>query len=310
MKTACSVEQRGGSIGTEQLNELMELLDVTAEVEVGGGGLIYGNYVEMPRAAQIDAEAVPEVLSLLGAPLPFGESESIDYLDLLYEFPVADKTLVVDALGNPDLAWDDQLGVTMTFPDLEASSDSVRALLDAILPGTLYEHDLPKTLRHWQPEPDWIPEDYWDALPADALVRKVEGLRKACSDSEDPTVKEATALAAFSLIESQSRQRVLRDVPKLRRHPGFYKYLIRSLQREAERAEGRKKLLKALEPGGTWGESICHWGLRNALALDLDSVTYKHDVFEWDSRQASGPLAVKCRSLADALGAHVRDNLA
>jgi len=50
----------------EQIEELVKLLDIPLQTEIGSDGFIYGNYIEFPKASEIDNDDRLRVLDILG----------------------------------------------------------------------------------------------------------------------------------------------------------------------------------------------------------------------------------------------------
>lgn len=267
---------------SQQFDDLIDLLNLEPQVESGNDDYIFGHYLEFPSASRIGLDLIPNVLEILGVPLPFGlvvEACSLSWLRDLNSFT---RELVLGALGEPTVTMTDAGEFLLAFPSLRVDSAEVVELVDRLLPPTLYEPELPDDQRYWQPdaddlygEPDDELLDLYRSRPVtcERLVGELRSLRATFDATGDSTVRKAILLACFSLVESFTRQRSLQRAPRFPRSPETEGLVLGLLRREVQNDERRQKVVNALEPGKAWEKQIPSWKLRNALAHDIDGVS-------------------------------------
>ncbi|MCT1385885.1 hypothetical protein M4D54_09665 [Brachybacterium sp. p3-SID1565] len=265
----------------QNIENLIELLDLQPQTDTGNDDFAFGNYVEFPRASQIDPDLIPAVLDALRVPLPFAGAVTAVSLRWLPTLSSITRILVLGALGEPSVSTTSEGEFLLTFPTLDARSEETLELVDHLLPTALYEHDLPSSHQYWQPDPEDLNGDPDDELfdlyrlrpvSLGTLIDELEALRAMFETTQEPTVQKAILLACFSLVESFTRQRALLNAPRFPASPQVEQLVLDLLRREVQDDGRRNRVVKALEPEKTWETKIPEWQLRNALAHDIGAV--------------------------------------
>lgn len=301
----------------QHIEDLIQLLDLQPQTEVGNDDFVFGNYVEFPPASQIDPQLIPAVLDILGVPLPFAGAVTACSLRWLPSLSPSIRALALEALGEPTVSTTEAGQYLLTFPYLDVRSEETTGLVDHLLPSTVYEHDLPDNRRHWQPDPEDLNRDPEDELlklyrsrpvTLDTLIGELDSLRTTFDATQEPTVQKAILLACFSLVESFTRQRALLNVPRFPESPSVEQLLLKLLRREVENDGRRSQVVKALEPEKNWEKQIPEWKLRNALAHDIGAVRIQDGeiAFEDGDRRVQERIADK---LFDDLIGYANRNL-
>lgn len=261
------------SPGTRQgpktrLHRIIEMLDLSPEAEVGKDDFIFGNMIEFPPARELDSSQFPELLAEFSIDLPVDSKLDENFLENLLskaDLDDAGRSLLLRVLEGSEIDW---------------GSDEMFDLVDHLLPGTLYDTDLPSDLSYWQPDD----ELYFDSeaemlrlfqeqpVAVSALLSELASIKESFQKSQDTVVKKSLILACFSLVESYTRQRIMVNVPVLSASPELNKYIESLLEQETRTEQRRAKLISVLEPNKKWKEQIPFWQLRNALAHDFGSV--------------------------------------
>lgn len=265
----------------QRLEELVRLLDLNPQPETGHDDFVFGNYVEFPIAAQIDPDLIPEVLDVLGVPLPFAGATTSSSLRWVQSLSSSTRALVIAALGEPAVSISESGEFLLKFPHLSTTSEETLELVDHVCPPALYESDLPESLRYGQPDPEDLSRDPDDELfdlyrshpvALDKLIDELGSLRTTFESTQDNTVQKAVLLACFSLLESFTRQRALLNAPRFPESPKLEALILRLLRSEVRDDVKRDRVVKALEPEKSWDKQIPGWQLRNALAHDIGAV--------------------------------------
>ena len=291
---------RGGRAAMPQkhIEDLIEILDLEPQIETGNDDFVFGNYVEFPSASQIDRALIPEVLNLLGVPLPFERAVEASFLAWLPNLDSATRTLVLEALGEPEISTSERGEFLLTFQNLTASSEKVLELVDLLMPSTLYEEDLADDLRYWQPDPEYLygePDDelldLFGSRPVDlnTLIFELKSLRDTFAATHDSTVQKAILLACFSLVESFTHQRSLQNAPRFPDSPDVERLIRRLLTREIRDDGKRKQVVNTLEPEKTWQRRIPGWELRNALSHDIGGVVIAYGEASFEGQKPETP---------------------
>ncbi|TFB66931.1 hypothetical protein E3N86_00775 [Cryobacterium sp. Hz7] len=264
----------------QQIEDLVHLLDLQPQTEIGNDGFVFGNYIEFPSAIQIDRDLIPDVLDILGAPLPFEGAVTASSLHWLPKLNASTRALVLKTLGEPTVVTTETGEYLLRFPHLGVRQKETTELVDHLLPSTVYEHDLPDTHLYWQPDPENMNQDADDELldlyrsqpvTLDTLIGELTSLHTTFEATGETTVQKAILLACFSLVESFTRQRALLKVPLFPDSPKLEQLLLKLLRREVVNDQRRRQVVNALEPEKLW-EEIPEWQLRNALAHDIGTV--------------------------------------
>lgn len=307
-------------MSTQYIEDLIRLLDLEAQTDIGSEGFIFGNYLEFPAASEIDSELLCEVLEILGVPLPFKGEATASSFTWLPDLSPAIRALVLEVLGKPEVSAMESGDFLLRFPDLNASPERIIEIVEGLLPQTLYENDLPDSLRYWQPDPEDSNCDPNDELLSrfrsqpvtlNTLTAELRSLQETLDATQEPVVKKAIALAGFSLVESFARQRALLKAPDFPGLPKFDDYLKTLLSREVEKEDRRKRLVNALEPGKEWKQQIPSWKLRNALAHDIGGVSAERKEFTYavDSRKSEKREKITEKNLFEELLGYAEENL-
>lgn len=162
----------------QNIEDLIQFLDLQPQTDTGNDDFVFGNYVEFPRASQIDPDLIPAVLDALRVPLPFAGAVTVVSLRWLPTLSSTTRILVLGALGKPSVSTTSTGEFLLTFPNLNAQSEETLELVDHLLPTALYEHDLPRSHQHWQPDPEDLNGDPDDELLDLYRLRPVSDLRK------------------------------------------------------------------------------------------------------------------------------------
>lgn len=304
----------------QHIEDLIQLLDLEPQTDTGNDDFVFGNYVEFPPASQIDSDLIPDVLDVLGVPLPFAAAVTAASLRWLPNLSPSMRALALEALGEPVVSTTEAGEYLLTFPHLNPSSEETIELVDHLLPSTLYEHDLPDSQRYWQPDPEDLNRDPNDELldlylsrpvTLGTLIGELESLRTTFDETQESIVQKAILLACFSLVESFTRQRALLNAPRFPESPEVEQLLIQLLRREVENDERRSRVVEALEPEKNWEKQIPAWRLRNALAHDIGGVVIDDGqiTFEDARRPHQNRVTVDADKLFDDLIGYANGNL-
>lgn len=294
-----------------RIEDMIQLLDLQPRTESGNDDFIFGNFVEFPPAAQIDPDLIPDLLDILGVPLPFAGAVTASSLHWLPSLSSSTRVLTLKALGEPTVSTTEAGEYLLTFPHLSVSSEGTLELMDHLLPSALYEHDLPDSQRYWQPDPedlirdsDYELLDLYRSRPVAlaTLIDELGSLRTIFDSTQEPTVQKAILLACFSLVESFTRQRALLNVPRFPESPNLEQLLLKLLRREVADDEKRSHVMKALEPKKHWDPKIPGWALRNALSHDIGAVAVEDGEISFEDAHRTAQKLVTDKLFADLIG--------
>ncbi|MEX3510677.1 hypothetical protein VVR84_14145 [Kocuria carniphila] len=292
---------------SQQFDELIDLLGLEVEVEIGNDDAVYGNYIQFGPASRHDPELFPAVLDFFGIPLPFDGAVPVSSLAWLPNLQRETLELTLHALGDPSLSITDTGEFLVSFPQLRSDSEETLSLVDYFLPSTLFEHDLPEKHRYWQPDPEDLYQDSDDDLmdlyqahpvPVDTLIGELKSLRASAVSISDPSIQKALLFASYSLVESFTNQQALTYAGRFTAAPDATAYLLRLLRQELKTVDRRRKLVKAFRPEKEYKE-IPHWPLRNDLAHDIGAVPLENGQLTYEDR--SKPVTIAATELFDQL---------
>lgn len=248
------------------------------DVEEGGEGFIYGNYVDFQRFRQ-DCEE--ELLIDAGANIPFGETLSIEeYIDFIYDLKDLVNADIFDQLKEKvfgsNFIFASKSVVKFIDRDNNLADELVNYILDNFgVPGDyVYEQDLPDYLKYWYDTSE--EQEYLDyinyPIEIDEFDRQVKINFDLLNNQKDEIIKKSIILASLVFAESLLKSVITRGLPNDDGILPFYREIIgEKIDKDLRYNNSRNALFKKI-----YGEKLPaqNWiDLRNSLAHDIGNAS-------------------------------------
>ncbi|MDR7374657.1 hypothetical protein J2X28_001649 [Kocuria rhizophila] len=259
---------------------LAQLLFLEPEQEMSyRDGMVFGNYLELPSAENISDDDLEEVLEHLGISLPSDAPMRVEGFSQLRILDVVGREQLLDMLGTPDLQFSDDGELFISFPDFTRDTSTLRSILATQLPMTVYEPDLPESMKYYSDvelsldwEYDLMRQNWEEPVAVEALIEKIELMHEDYLTASSVILRKSVLLACFSLVEAFTRQRAIQNIPLNPSGSPFERHVFKIFEELVSNDVKRKDLVNILEPKKEWRQQIPLWRLRNALAHDIDGV--------------------------------------
>lgn len=202
------------------------------DVEEGGDGFIYGNYIDFSRFRQDYEE---ELLLDAGADIPFGEYMSIEeYIDIIYDLRYLINGYIFEELKEEvfggDFSFDNDSVIKFIGRDNNLADELVNYILDnfGVPNDYVYEQGLPDYLKYWiDPSSEQEYLDYINyPIEIDEFDSQVKSNFDLLNNQNDEIIKKSLILASLVFAESLLKSVITRSLPNGDGIPSFYREII------------------------------------------------------------------------------------
>lgn len=260
--------------------------DIEPEIETGGDGFIYGNYVDWDR---FRAENEDNLLDYLDVSLPWGKELTIlEYADFIKQ-EVFTNTAIPDNYNLTKLPvskqGEDISKLYIQFPNRN-DSDSDKLISEIFnhfeVPSDQeYEYELPEDLQYWHAllvdEYAENEYEYYKSYPVEFTTYKdtIYDIQSKVNGTSDILTKKSLILSSLIISESLLKSIIVKKIPKETGISEFSQEIIsfeisKKLRGSVETRNGLfKKIFNRNAPNQNWVN------LRNSLSHDIESSSLK-----------------------------------